>query len=366
MKNQFILLSFLSIFLTVNTWAQDRQNVVDATNEFLSCLSANEKEQVMFSFNDSLRTKWSNLPLPMVKRHGIRQGDLSDECRIKLQAVLRSFMSSQGYLKSNLIIRYDDYLPEYYDWAHRQGHLDDEQIKAFRKALYGNGNYFVAIFGKPSTDRDWSFRFGGHHLSINMTMSDKNISVTPTFMGIDPPELHYGPYSGFRPFGKEEEYGLRLFNSLSPAQQKKAIFTDKEIRDVITLPNGPQRIDEMQGISAKELNNVQQEYLRDICREFFCNYEKDKCEFYQSKYEGTAINKLYFGWAGGNADNTVHYYIVNGPDFTIEFDDAGWFFPGDHIHTIIRDKHNDFNEDVLRGHYMNSDHHHHGDKAHKH
>ncbi len=45
----------------------------------------------------------------------------------------------------------------------------------------------------------------------------------------------------------------------------------------------------------------------------------------------------------------------------IEFDDAGWFFDGDHIHSIVRDKHNNFNENILKNHYNDKDgHHHHG------
>ncbi len=153
------------------------------------------------------------------------QGDLSDTCRTKLQAILRFLLSSQSY-------------------------LNDEQIALFRKQEYSQGNYFVSIFGMPSTEKDWAFRLGGHHFSFNVTYSKGTISLTPVFWGLDPPEVHIGKYARFRVLGKEEDLGIQLFKTFSAKQKKKAIFTDKVIRNVVTLPAASERIDKMQGISA--------------------------------------------------------------------------------------------------------------------
>ena len=48
-----------------------------------------------------------------------------------------------------------------------------------------------------------------------------------------------------------------------------------------------------------------------------------------------------------------HYYILNGPTFIIEFDDNGGpRNSANHIHSIWREKGNEFGEDLLKKHYV--------------
>lgn len=56
---------------------------------------------------DTNRTRWSNLPLEQAIRDGIRLDDLNDEQRMNIQALLRTVLSDQGYLKALSIMQYD-------------------------------------------------------------------------------------------------------------------------------------------------------------------------------------------------------------------------------------------------------------------
>ena len=67
----------------------------------------------------------------------------------------------------------------------------------------------------------------------------------------------------------------------------------------------------------------------------------------------TGIEKIYFAWIGSTENNKSHYYIINAPDFLIEYDNANG---GNHIHAITREKGNDFGEDLLKQHYLEVKH----------
>ena len=70
----------------------------------------------------------------------------------------------------------------------------------------------------------------------------------------------------------------------------------------------------------------------------------------------SGIEKIYFAWIGSLENNKPHYYILNGPDFLIEYDNVGFGNDGNHIHAILREKGNDFGADILKQHYQESKH----------
>ena len=90
--------------------------------------------------------------------------------------------------------------------------------------------------------------------------------------------------------------------------------------------------------------------------EYFRNFERDRASYYHDKLINNGVNEIYIGWIGGNERVSNHYYVINGPDFLIEYDNAGWVYEGDHIHTIFRDKSADFSEDILKAHYLQHKH----------
>lgn len=56
-----------------------------------------------------------------------------------------------------------------------------------------------------------------------------------------------------RVLSKEEDYGIKLINSLDESQQKIATLSQDVPRDIITNPSNSQRISEYQGIKANAL-----------------------------------------------------------------------------------------------------------------
>ena len=142
----------------------------------------------------------------------------------------------------------------------------------------------------------------------------------------------------------------------SPEQKDKAIISDEFPEDIFTAPGKIQRLTTFQGIKGDELNDAQKKQLEYLIMEYFRNFERDKTGYYHDKLLNNGVHEIYFGWIGGNERVSNHYYVINGPDFLIEYDNAGWVYEGDHIHTIFRDKSDDFSEDILKAHYLQHKH----------
>jgi len=345
------LSSILFVFYFLIGFSQTSEEIVNISNEFLSTLSEKTKSEILRDFNDSLRTKWTNLPVGLAKRPGKKYGDLSDESKIKFHEVLTTVFSSQGYLKTTSIMQLDDMLNARVDEAIEKKLIKEENISRIKALDWDYNNYFISIWGNPSLQTPWSLKFEGHHLSINLTIIKEEISFTPMFLGADPALMPSTKHVGLRVLSKEEDYGIKLINSLDESQQKIATLSQDVPRDIITNPSNSQRISEYQGIKANTLTTDQKALLMLLIKEFINNLEDEKSNKYLREIEEKGLDEIYFAWIGSYKKQEPNYYIINGPNFIIEYDNTG-----NHIHSIWREKDNDFGEDLLRTHHINHKH----------
>ncbi|GAA4959733.1 DUF3500 domain-containing protein [Algibacter aquimarinus] len=348
-----ILLTTIFTFYFLIGFSQTSQEIVNISNDFLKTLSDENKTEVLQSFNDSLRTKWTNLPVGLAKRPGKKYGELSNEAKIKFHEVLITIFSSQGYLKTTSVMQLDDMLNARIDDAIKKKLIKEEFIPRIKALDWDYDNYFISIWGVPNMKNAWSLKFEGHHLSINLTIIEDKVSFTPMFLGADPALMTSTKHVGLRVLSKEEDYGIKLINSFDESQQKTATLSQEVPKDIITSPDNPNRITTYYGIQGKELNLNQKEILIQLIREYIGNLENQKANEFLSKIKKSGIDNIYFAWIGSYERNSPHYYIINGPDFIIEYDNQN---KGNHIHTIWRDKANDFGEDLLKTHHLNHKH----------
>ena len=76
-----ILLISFSLFVS-DLSAQSSVVIATAATQFLNTLNAAELKKISYPFTDTLRHKWTNLPIGLVPREGIQYGSLSDKSRI--------------------------------------------------------------------------------------------------------------------------------------------------------------------------------------------------------------------------------------------------------------------------------------------
>ncbi|MCH2101983.1 MAG: DUF3500 domain-containing protein, partial [Planctomycetes bacterium] len=115
------------------------------------------QEQALFAMDDPERRSWSNLPHLMFARKGVAFGEMSDAQRRAAHALLRTVLSSGGYLQVTGIMRGDDILME--------GFAKPEKGSL---PMYGHDYYWVGLFGDPRGKGAWGLQLDGHHLALNV------------------------------------------------------------------------------------------------------------------------------------------------------------------------------------------------------
>lgn len=357
MKLRFILAA-ATLLWCAGTDAQSyyQQEIKSYATELYQSFSKTQKFAALLPFADTSRIKWNNLPLGLRARAGVSIGNMTNPQRQLVHRLLSSSLSSQGYLKATGIMHLDELINSFYDSMYVQKQLPEQTYSFVKKLQWSPKNYYFAFFGSPS-EITWGFKLEGHHLSVNFTFDGEAISVTPFFVGTDPAEILTSEYAGWRVLNQEEDLGLRLVQSLTEPQRKKAIASQEVPRDIITAAESGKRLVDLWGIKYAELDKQQKELLLAMMREFVFNLELEKAQAEYSKIEKAGFDKIYFGWIGATEEKKSHYYIINGPTFLIEFDNSGGpRQSANHIHAIWREKGNEYGEDVLKSHYKAGKH----------
>jgi hypothetical protein len=333
MKKLFFVCSLLLVF---PGFAQD---ITSTAITFLNSLDSKLKSKVQYVIADNERFNWHFVPR---QRNGVALRDFSSQQYQLVMTMLKASLSEQGYTKASGVVALESILRE----MENRGATD-----AYRDPL----NYYVTIFGRPSKDKPWGWRFEGHHVSVNF-MSDKNelISSTPSFFGSNPGIVPRGAQKGKELLKLETDLGFELCNELSADQKKKAIFSDKALSEIIMSDRLKAERIEPSGILYKEMNVNQQQLFMRLLEVYVNNYQLGFADKLMNKIKKAGIENLSFAWAGELKPGNGTYYRIQGPELLIEYDNTQ--NNANHVHTAVRDLTNDFAEDILRDHYKKVKH----------
>ena len=215
--------------------------------------------------------------------------------------------------------------------------------------------YFVSVFGEPSTDGTWAWRFEGHHLSLHFTIVDGGITVSaPTFLAASPAEVMEGPRRGLRPLGSLEDAARTLLASLDASQRAVAIIEEVAPTNIVRgVELEPDPLSPV-GIVGSDLTPEQRDILMEVIEFYTSTMADNIAALRREKIEDDGIENVAFAWAGGTEYGDVSYFRVQGPSFLIEFDHTQR--DPNHIHSGWRDFDGDFGRDVLREHLATQEH----------
>jgi hypothetical protein len=355
MHGRNIVLGLVSAFIAASAAAQEQSRVtasremVDAASALLatvaggpggteSLLGFDKGKNLALELADEARHDWAYWP---TERVGVPLDLMTGEQRRLTHQLLTSLLSARGYLKVVQIMQLEQIL----------GMLDTAGLPR------GVGHYEVVLFGKPSLTDPWSWRFEGHHVSLNVVVAPAGVSVTPSFFGSNPAEVRSGPLTGFRVLGAEEDLARDLVTSLTPAQRSKAVVSSEAPRDIFT-GNINKPADQWEawretlqvlGLPVADLNEVQQHWVRRILDEVVGVYRPELSAEFLNAIDP---KKLSFAWMGATERGAPHYFRLQGTDFVFEFDNVQ--DNGNHVHSVWRDKSRDFGANLLGEHYRTS------------
>lgn len=362
------------------------QRMVDTARRWLDSLSDGQRTQAMESWpSDDERHRWYYTPtdhggLPLGLMRPAQQG-------LAMQLVSAG-MSKPGYVTASTIMGLENVLDHVerwqVDWGRERGR--DPQM------------YWLKVFGEPDTRGPWSWRFGGHHVSLQHTILDGDVvSSSPFFLGADPAE---SPLLGghlLRPLGATEDLARELIQSLDEEQSAQALICPVAPVDIVggnrplisdgdelmplldvwrepfTEPRLHEAVHAMhraaeakagvqpehhaavrltaapRGVAGAGLRADQRELLRGVLEVFVGRIPEELAERESAKFAGDRLDGVHFAWAGGVQRGQPHYYRLQGPQLLAEYDNTQRDV--NHIHTVWRDPTNDFASDALAEHF---------------
>jgi hypothetical protein len=326
---------------------------VAAAKAFLATLDDAGRAKASYAFNSDQKSKWSNFPVGMVPRNGMRWGDLSAAQRDAAMKLLATALSKQGLQKVKEIMEGDEVLKTSESGRGGPpgggppngppggGPPNGPPGGRGGGPNFGRDNYYLALFGTPTLTEPWMIQFGGHHLAINVTIAGKSNVLTPSLPAAQP-SIYKLNGETVRPLGREYDKSFALINALDAAQQKQAIL-NYQVSNLVLGPGEDGKTIQPEGIKVSALNAAQQQMLLDLAHEWvgILNDEAAAAKMAEIK---ASLPETWFAWSGPTNQGSAAYFRIQGPTLLIEYSpqqSRGGLDPN-HIHTIYRDPTNDY------------------------
>jgi Protein of unknown function (DUF3500) len=366
-------------------------SMAEEAERLIDSLDDAQRKLALWPFpGDEERRVWFYTP---TDHGGLTLAAMSQPQHRLLFRLVASGLSTAGYVTVSTIIGLENVLDQL------EGFTASFERPRGRDPLM----YFVRFFGTPSSTGTWSWRLGGHHVSLNFTVIDGVLSgATPLFFGADPASAPLlGPHP-LRPLAGVEDLARELTRSLSGEQRGLAIVSPRAPTDLVganrpSLSDGDQpialpliwrrvfdgevgerlqsaqeRLDastgvgpadleamsfthQPKGLAAKAMSGDQRGMLDALLRLYVDRLPDDVADEEAAKFAGAALDDVHLLWAGGLEPGQPHYYRLHGPSILVEYDNTAR--DANHVHSVWRDPRGDFADDPLARHHAE---HHHG------
>jgi hypothetical protein len=280
---------------------------VATAQAFLDGLTPEQRSKAWLRFDGQERLDWHWVPRD---RSGISLKELRPEQRERGFAMAAAVLSPNGLAKAKAIIA-------------RESVLARTEGASFRDPE----RYWFAVFGTPGDTNGWGWRLEGHHLSLNVTLADSQVtSTTPSFTGANPSVMPDDTL-----MGPEQQLARELLASLDPAQRSRAVTAKRAPRGFMI---GRRDIDAAPGLAAADMSEAQRGLLRRLIGAYLDNWRSDLVAREWAAIDAAGFAQVHFAWAGGDAIGQDYYYRIQGPMLLIEHDNTQ--NRANHIHAFWR------------------------------
>jgi hypothetical protein len=294
----------------------------------LATLDDEQRTLAAQPFEDDTARRW--LEYRPRHRPGASIAGMRETPRKAAHRLLATGLSEHAYAQAMSIIALEEVLDRREQW---------------RRGRHSN-DYWVSVFGDPTGDAPWSWRFEGHHLSVTMTVAGDQVSPAPVFFGANPACVSYAGRPVSRPLAPEEDLAQVLLDAMAPAERDLAVVSGQPPGDIRTgtSPRAREGIEPL-GVAADQLGSGARAVLGELVTLYL-----DRLPAELAAREGARLagGELHFAWEGPLRSSARHYYRVQGDDLLIEYDTTS---DGNHAHTVLRRPRSDFGGDVLAEHY---------------
>jgi hypothetical protein len=319
--------------------------VIQAIGALKQILTREQRALLERPFARESAIRWSNLPLGVVPRAGLRLGDLDAKQSLAARHVAAAALSACGLKMLDDVRVADDFLTA----------VDVCKIG------WSGANYFMSILGNPSESTPWMLQIGGHHLAYNFTFNGSREGATPLFFGSEPIHFRFADVD-YEPLAVQSAAMSNLARALAnhPEAKLSGTFTDV-VKGVVVvpvpgkLPTGgtdtgfPQTyptgsVD--RGILYSALDAAEQAKVRTALESYASLPGSAISRPLVAAYESPeALAETYIGYSGSPDLRTKGSYVrIDGPRIWMEFvvQPAVAKPVENHYHALWRDKLSDY------------------------
>lgn len=310
----------------------------DATvkaNLFLATLNDQQVEGAVYAFTDEKqRHNWSNLPIRMAPRGGLRWGDLNQKQKDALASALKAALSEQGYQQIVDNMEGDEFLK-----------VNGRQ-RPNQAPMFGRDEYYVSFLGKPSMSEPWMLQFGGHHLAFNITVVGNSMTISPSLTGGQPIDFTVDGRV-VRQLSEEEDKSFELIESFTPDQLKQTLLGDR-YTNMRYGPGEEGAEPKEEGINAAALQPNQQKLLLQLIGERMSLMKQPFAKARMSQIKSD-LGKTWLSWYGEMKKGGAATFRIQGPTILMEYSPQRLGGdPTNHIHAMYRDPTNDYGVKLVK------------------
>lgn len=327
-----------SVLLPRSSWASTpavAAEMARAGNAWLGLLSDSQRRAAQLAWAGRARRDWHYVPR---SRPGVALRDMTSAQTAAAWDLLGTLLSARGLDQVRGQLQIEQVLGE------MTGSL------RFRDP----GNYALVVFGDPSGQAPWAWRFEGHHLSLSVVVGPEHgVGVTPVFFGANPARVPNGhAHAGFRLIGAEEDAAFGLVRSLEGPLRTQTIIAERALGDIVSGPGREVSLQRTEGIPVSRLGGVQQSGVMQILQLYAGTMRDEIATAAMTRLREAGLDTLHFAWAGSLEPGRPHYFRIHGPTALIEYDNTQ--DGANHVHSVWIDPRGMFGQDMLQRHYRNA------------
>jgi len=310
--------------------------ITAAVRSWLDGLEERQRSAATLPFETQERFVWAYTP---GTREGLAIRDMDRAQRGLANQILAAALSSRTAAEVGAIMALESVLGELERTEGRGGWLRrDPEL------------YWFAVFGEPGDRAPWSWRLGGHHVAVHVTIAGNEvIGTAPSFLGANPAVTPSGPRAGQRTLPGEEALARALLSRLTEAERRAAWVDDVAPADIVT---GTGRLADVRtlpvGVRQANLGPAARAALEALLLHYVSRVRPEVAEQRWRDIAADGLGDVTFAWEGSDTPGRGHYYAIRGPRFAIEYDNTQ--NGANHIHSVWRDLGNDWGEDLLAAH----------------
>lgn len=311
-------------------------NVAAKANAFIATLTPELKQKAQLPYERAAGVRWTNVPVAMMSRNGVRFGEMDDRQQAAARALISAAMSTCGRALFDGVQAADGVL----------------KPSDTRNIGWDPGNYYIAFAGPPSARAPWMFQLSGHHIAYNIVYNGPEPSATPLFDGVEPVKFSYQG-KDYEPLSEQGKAMRALATSIAALPGAKLDGTFRDITRGPTANNGDVNFPMTyptgttgRGVPFNSLNAQQKALVRAAARQWVDLPNASLAEVLLRAYTtDAALAETYVGFSGAtDLESQGSYVRIDGPRMWIEMivQNAVADPTKVHYHSIWRDKQADY------------------------